>query len=166
MTREVRTGYLFCHDIDSVTPTSTCGCAVSDSGYSPLTPADPSIPALPSEEIFATGDYPTWTCNALDYYTAGGVHVTYSLNNGSLMRSQNDGNPAQSITGDNVNVQRMKFVLFGNIEGDNWTPRVTITLGVSPSSTDPATMNDVINLQTTVSGRTIDCTSANGSTQC
>lgn len=168
ITREMRTGYLFCHDVDGTTPSPVCGCTIGDSNYNPSGAANPSSPAFPGTppNILATGDYPTWTCNALDYYTAGGVHVTYSLNNGSLLRDQNDGTGAQSITGSNVNVQTMKFILFGNIEGDNWTPRITIALGVSPSSTDPATMNDVLNLQTTVSARTIDCTSASGVTQC
>ncbi len=151
--REIRTGYLFCHSgvPGSVTPDPSCGCVVSASNYTPVIP-----PAYPSEEI--NGNLPTWACNALDYYTAGGIHVHYSISGGSLLRD--DGTGAQSITGDNVNVQTIKFILFGNIEGDNWTPRVTISLGVSPNSTDPATMNDVLNLQTTVSARLIDCTNA------
>jgi prepilin-type N-terminal cleavage/methylation domain-containing protein len=162
MTREIRTGYLFCHDADdqgNVVPSPVCGCTITDSGYDPSDPADPSSPADTSGEV-NNGDYPKWTCNALDYYTADGTHVTYSVVNGELMRDQNDGNGPQSITGANVDVQNLKFVLFGNIEGDNWTPRVTIGIGVSPNSTDPATKNDVVNLQTTVSSRIIDCTAA------
>jgi prepilin-type N-terminal cleavage/methylation domain-containing protein len=164
MTREIRTGYLFCHlpdDFGNVYPSPNCGCTISDSGYNATDPADPSSEADSSGNV-TNGDYPTWTCSALDYYTADGTHVNYSDQGGGLIRTVTNlltnTTSSESITGDNVNVQTLHFVLFGNIEGDNWTPRITIAMGVSPSSTDTATMNDVLNLQTTVSARTIDCT--------
>jgi prepilin-type N-terminal cleavage/methylation domain-containing protein len=165
ITREIRTGYLFCHAADdqgAVSPNPDCGCTISDSGYSPSDPADPSTPADASGEV--GGDYPVWTCSAIDYYTSDGTHVTYSIDptTNELVRgviNDSDGSVnSQSITGGNVDVQSLKFVMFGNIEGDNWTPRVTIAIGVSPNSTDPATEDDVLNLQTTVSSRIIDCT--------
>jgi prepilin-type N-terminal cleavage/methylation domain-containing protein len=176
MTREIRTGYLFCHDgdINGSTPNPSCGCTVSASSYdvSSYPPSDPS-------EEFGN-DLPLWTCTALDYYTADGTHVQYSVNaSGSLMRSvlvddgtdkvalNLDGTPdTQSITGDNVTVHTLSFVLFGNIEGDYWTPRITLSLGVAPSSTDAATKNDVLNLQTTVSARQVDCNTSSGIPQC
>lgn len=160
--REIRTGYLFCHDVNSNSPTRAvpaqdCGCTVSDSLYNPSSASSQSSPSeQPPSGQLSNGDYPLWTCNALDYYTSNGTNVHYSVSGGQLLRSVN-GAAAQSITGNNVNVQGVQFLLFGNLEGDNWTPRITIALGVSPSSTDPATMNDVLNLQTTVSARTIDC---------
>ena len=148
MTREIRTGYLFCHDVDVNTLNGKCGaCKISTP---PLTL--------------------TWTCNALDYYTADGTHVNYSVASGGLIRTVIDDTTGlstpNSITGDNVNVQKLKFVLFGNLEGDHWTPRITLSIGVSPSSTDIATMNDIIYLQTSISARQIDCTSISGTLQC
>ena len=148
MTREIRTGYLFCHDVDVNTPNGKCGTCIISSPPSAL----------------------TWTCSALDYYTADGTHVNYSMVSGGLIRTVIDDTTGlstpNSITGDNVNVQKLKFVLFGNLEGDNWNPRITLSIGVSPSSTDIATMNDIIYLQTSVSARQIDCTSISGTLQC
>jgi prepilin-type N-terminal cleavage/methylation domain-containing protein len=166
ITREMRTGYLFCHDqdIDGALPNNGCGCIISGSGFIP-----PIAPATPSEE-YTDGSLPTWTCSSIDYYTADGTHVSYSRDsNGELIRSvisPSGTTESESITGTNVNVETLSFVLFGNIEGDNWTPRITIAIGVAPSSTDAATENDVLNLQTTVSAREIDCNSDSGSLQC
>lgn len=139
MAREVRTGYLFCHDLNSTNPNNDtlnsdyCGCTVAASGV--------------------------WTCDALDYYNAQAAHVNYSLQGGSLMKSDSsaDNTTAQSITGGDVSVKYLHFILFGNLEGDHWTPRITISIGVAPSSTDSAVSGDILNLQTTVSAREIDC---------
>lgn len=155
MTREARTGYLFCHDVGSSVPTSTCGCVIGNSQFNPTAGGYPA-PADPTEYYPSTSDLPTWTCDALTFYNSDGMPITYKVSSGALTRD--DGTGAQSITGDTVDVKSLKFVLFGNLEGDNWTPRVTISVAITPSSTDPSTMNDVLNLQTTVSARTIDCT--------
>lgn len=146
MARSIRTGYLFCHDPGSVTPSAICQCGpVTDSGY-----ANPGAPsALPG------GDLPVWTCNALDYFNAEGTEVNYSLLNGAIV--QTIGGVPTPITGDNVSVKSVNFTLFGNTEGDNWTPRITIAIGVAPNSTDPALINSVLNLQTSISARGIDC---------
>jgi prepilin-type N-terminal cleavage/methylation domain-containing protein len=145
MTREVRTGYLFCHDPGATTPSSSC--------------ADPTTGAacVVSTDA-ATGD-PIWTCNAINYYNAASNEVNYALVKGALVKKDSsvDGDAAQSITGSNVSVKYLHFILFGNLEGDHWTPRITIALGLTSSSTDPAVENDVFNLETTVSARTIDC---------
>jgi type II secretory pathway pseudopilin PulG len=141
MSREIRTGYLFCHDVDSNAPSSNCANAANA--------------ALPTCSVDASST--AWTCPALDFYDAESNHVNYFWKDGTLMEKVNDGT-AQSITGNTVSVKNLQFVLYGQTEGDNWTPRVTVSLGISPSSTDPAIANDVINLQTTVSARTIDCT--------
>ena len=79
------------------------------------------------------------------------------------MESVNSSAP-QSITGNAVSVKYLKFQLFGQTEGDHWPPRITISLGIAASSTDTAVMNDVFNLETTVSARTINCVP--GTTQC
>jgi prepilin-type N-terminal cleavage/methylation domain-containing protein len=161
MAREVRTGYLFCHELSTTNPNNDpgnsdyCGCTVSDSGQH----ADPGTPAADVYSGNGNGDLSTWTCNALDYYNAQNGHVNYSLRDGMLVKSDSSAaDPtAQSITGNDVSVKYLQFTLFGNLEGDQWTPRVTIAIGATPSSTDPAVASDVLNLQTTVSARQIDC---------
>ena len=150
MSREIRTGYLFCHDpgvsqyssrCDDQYSTSTPTCAVVSS-------SDPNSP---------------WTCPSLDFYDANGNEINYSWADGALTESVNSSTP-QSITGNTVSVKYLQFQLFGQTEGDQWPPRITISIGIAASSTDPAVMNDVFNLETTVSARTIDCVP--GTTQC
>jgi len=156
MAREVRTGYLFCHDVEpnDTTPAPACGCLVGDSG----------VPAPPGARgALITGDLPIWTCTALDFFNAESDHVTYDSSGGALRRGV--ASAMQAITSDNVSVKYMTFTIFGNMEGDSWTPRVTITMGIAPNSTDPGITNTVLNLQTTVSARSIDCTTA-GVTAC
>ncbi len=156
MAREERTGYLFCHDLNTNsanTPSSACGpCTISDSGQ--------AAPSAPSEDWYqGTKDLAVWTCPAIHYYTAEGHEVTYSLQNGQLMRQDlqaSDTSPV-ALTGSDVVVKYLAFRLFGNLEGDHWTPRITISIGIAPSSTDPAVANDVLPFQTTVSARQIDC---------
>jgi len=139
MAREERTGYLFCHAITSTAPNNVagsddyCGCTIQASG--------------------------AWSCNALDYYTAQGDHVNYSLAAGALVRtdSKESGGAPVSITGNDVSVKYLNFTLFGNLEGDHWTPRITIAIGIVPSSSDPGVSGDVLQFQTTVSAREIDC---------
>ena len=167
MAREVRTGYLFCHDEgvsdvnyncnqpsgeNPVTP-GVIGCTKLDSGYA----YSPAPDAIPSGSPGA-GDLPMWDCPSLDYFNAQGEHVTYSFDpaTGALIKTTGVSAP-QSITGNSVVIKKLHFIIFGNIAGDSWTPRVTIVLGVTPSSTDPAINSDVVNLETTVSARTIDC---------
>lgn len=137
MAREIRTGYLFCHD-------------------EPIPPDTRGVPTCP----LCTVNGPVWTCpNFLQFHSAAGVSTTYSLANGALQRAeenQNGGAP-QPITGADVAVNYLSFTLFGNLEGDHWNPRITISIGVAPSSTDPAVASTILYLQTTVSARQIDC---------
>jgi prepilin-type N-terminal cleavage/methylation domain-containing protein len=134
MTREIRTGYLFCNDINNN--------------------GSPSAACWPACSINAVTQ--TWTCtNFLEYYNANSEKVDYSLVNGVVERSVGDGAP-QAITGDNVSIQNLTFTLFGNIEGDHWNPRVTISIGVVPH--DQTVTWTTANLETTVSARAIDCT--------
>lgn len=155
MARQIRTGYLFCNMPGNTQPVvgnspnganADCGCVLSPS------PAP-------------TG---SWTCDALDFYDAGSNHIVYSLQNGALTESSTlmTSGP-QSVTGNAVSVKYLQFQLYGQTEGDHWPPRVTISIGISPSSTDPAVSGDVLNLETTVSARNIDCyTPPGGATQC
>ena len=142
--REARTGYLFCHNPNSNNP-DTCSCS-SDNN-----PNDP-----------------TWTCTDLNFFNSDGEAVHYTLQNGALDRSDNleNGGAAEPLTGNDVNVRYLSFQLFGHIEGDNRPPRITIVLGISPSSTDPAVANDILHFETSVSARQIDCTQGVPIPQC
>jgi len=161
MSRAIRTGYLFCSTPGNPGPgsgvaNSQASNALSDCGcvYSPVSGAPGG----------------SWTCDALDFYDSGSNHIVYELPPtgqplaGSLVQSttaylaSGGVQSTYSITGDTVTVKYLKFQLFGETEGDHWPPRITISIGITPSSTDPAVMNNVINLQTTVSARNIDCT--------
>ncbi len=157
MAREIRTGDLFCHDADSTTPSPACGCTVTRSNY-----ADATAPVVVNDPTLL-GNLPVWTCSALTYGNGTGQTISYALQNGVVMRTVNG--DTQAITGDNVAVKYLTFTLFGNTEGDNWTPRITIGIGIAPNSTDPALINNVLNLETTISARNIDCTQS-GVTQC
>ncbi len=156
MSREIRTGYLFCHaanppvtDWGVGTPRGNaagnalpdCGCVISTS----------------------TAPAGMWTCSGLDFYDADLNHVLYETTStgplaGALIESSTQlTNGALSITGGDITVKYLKFYLYGQVEDDHTPPRVTIVIGVAPSSTDPGVASDTIYLQTTVSSRIIDC---------
>lgn len=167
MAREIRTGYLFCHapndnqDISTGCEPAGQACSVTYSSY-----ADPNAPGAGSST--ENYDLPIWTCSALQFYNANSAQVTYSVVNGMLMRadsSENNG-AAEAITNGNVTIKYFKVIMFGNTEGDNWPPRITLALGVAASSSDPVLENNVLNLQTTISARLIDCTTASSTPQC
>ncbi len=146
MAREMRTGYVFCTD--------------------PAGGGDPSTGA-PDTACFPgcskVGN--VWTCSGyIDFYNGQSAKIGYSLANGALTRS--DANGPQPITGDNVVVKYLTFTIFGNTEGDHWNPRITISMGVAPNSNDPALVNNVLDLQTSISSRNIDCLPAGGSGSC
>ena len=147
--RQVRTGYLFCNTLNNTQAVAggnpngaaaDCGCTLTVS---------------PDPNGF-------WTCNALDFYDAESNHLVYFLQNGALMETNNA--TTQSVTGDAVSVKYLQFHLYGQVENDQIPPRITISIGIAPSSTDPAVMNNVSSLETTVSARTIDCVP--GTQQC
>jgi prepilin-type N-terminal cleavage/methylation domain-containing protein len=146
MTREVRTGYLFCHLPGQNIPIAACGCTQTLGSMT-----GPSGPL--------------WTCSSLDFYNAQSEHVNYSLVGGdTLSRSDSaqNGGALEAITSNSVSVSSLRFLLEGQIEGDNWTPRITILMAVAPSSTDPTFTNDTLDLQSTVSAREIDCSPSGG----
>jgi prepilin-type N-terminal cleavage/methylation domain-containing protein len=142
MARTIRTGYLFCHQQNNTSPLAACGC-------SPIYGAGPN----------------TWSCSELDFYDAGGDHVQYyKTSSGALVQSTNG--VIQPIAGNTVTTKHLSFQLFGQLEGDSWPPRVTISIGIAPNSTDPAIANDVFTLQTTVSARSIDCSISGSKATC
>lgn len=138
--REIRTGYLFCHDTAG---SPTCHDAIGN---------------------ICTAAGLTLNCADLDFYNSQSANVVYSLSGGELVRSEN-GVP-QPITGENVVIKYLTFTVFGNTEGDHWSPRITIDMGVAPNSNDPALVNNVLNLQTSVSARNIDCLPGGGAGAC
>ena len=150
MARQIRTGYLFCHDSGVSTMLPSCGCHLDP---------DPVQAALN-----------VYDCSELDFYGSDG-HVEYALPSagpyaGTIAESTDGGTTWQPLTSNTVAVQYLQFRLFGQFEGDHWPPRVTITMGIAPSSTDPGVAGDVFNLETTVSSRQIDCVTAGGVTSC
>jgi prepilin-type N-terminal cleavage/methylation domain-containing protein len=158
MARQIRTGYLFCNTYKNETAVAggnpigvnpDCNCQLS----SALSPSAPSS---------------SWTCDDLEFRDAGQNIVLYERKNGALMEDYGTTSTAAltSVTGNAVLVKYLTFQLFGQVEGDHWTPRVTISMGIAPSSTDPAVSGDVVNLQTTVSARTIDCDTTVTPAQC
>ncbi len=152
MSREIRTGYYFCHTPGDYTNTSVCD-DINNSTSSAC------------EIVPSSSTSPTLLCPSLNFYDAEGNEINYSWNDGALTENINSSTQPQSITGNTVSVKYLQFRLFGQTEGDHWPPRITISIGISPSSTDPAVSNDVFNLETTVSARTIDCTTGS-SPQC
>jgi type II secretory pathway pseudopilin PulG len=162
MAREIRTGYLFCHFSGGTTSSPACDtpplatCVQTDSGI----PAEGSAPVKVINEETGEYDLPLWTCPALDFYNSNSEHVNYSLQNGVLMRSDSaeNGGIAEPLTSNDVTVKYLSFRMVGNLEGDGWPPRITIFLGIAPSSSDPAITITTLNFETTVSARQIDCT--------
>ncbi|HUC02138.1 MAG TPA: type II secretion system protein [Candidatus Paceibacterota bacterium] len=162
MARQIRTGYLFCNTVGGNTPGSGVPGSVAGKANADCGCTFSSAPG-------ATAG--TWTCNALDFYDAQGDRIVYERpTTGSLawqlVESSTLSSAPQSLTGDTVSVKYLQFQLYGQTEGDHWPPRVTVSIGIAPSSTDTAVENDVVNLQTTVSARSIDCYAGGGTIQC
>lgn len=136
MAREMRTGYLFC-----VTTNSTAGNLAVNPACSPHCGWAP----INNNAHFS------WICDSfLTFYNAQSIPTTYSLGNGSLLKN------GTAITGDNTKISYLRFMIFGQLQGDHWSPRITIAMGVAPSTTDPSIQGDVMDLQTTVSAREPD----------
>jgi prepilin-type N-terminal cleavage/methylation domain-containing protein len=158
MAREIRTGELFCADPGSSWGTPELNSVCNPNAQGLGTGCTPS----------GNSNDPVWTCNSiLDFYNADYNNIDYELKNGVLGRSQ-DGINGQftPLTSNNVDVVSTTFIIFGNTEGDNWPPRITIVLRMVPSSTDPTLESNVLDFQTTVSAREIDCTQGTSNVEC
>ncbi|HUZ93203.1 MAG TPA: type II secretion system protein [Candidatus Paceibacterota bacterium] len=94
----------------------------------------------------------------IDFVNAVGVPVIYRLAGGAIERAEenltNGTYTFSPLTGINVTVAYLNFVVFGNQPTDNWPPRITISIGISANSLGIS--SDVTNLQTTVSSRQMD----------
>ncbi len=93
------------------------------------------------------------TNGSLSFTSAEGKSITYSLDGNILEKN------GLAITGNNVTVEYFNVVLFGNVAGDHWNPRVTVSVGIH--SNEASLRGNVLNLQTTVSARQLDCDPAN-----
>ena len=103
--------------------------------------------------LSCTGAQQPLSCAGIQFFNANGQQVTYARGaNGALTRTTTSSEP---LMGGNVSTTFLSFTIFGDVNGNDtthWPPRVTIDLGVAPSSTN---LPSVINLQTTVSARGI-----------
>lgn len=132
MAREIRTGYLFCHNLDGTLNTA-CNFIKAK--------------VLPNHLTYDE-------FQNLEYYNANGEKVDYSLSNGTLMRadSAEESGLPQAITATNVNVTSLTFTVFENSQpGAGWNPRIVIDITIAPK--DQEVSWDALHLQTTVSAR-------------
>lgn len=153
MTRELRTGYLFCDSPGSTVgspkeaPECQSWCSISSSG---------SI----------------WTCSGgIEFYNANGEHVEYFLGTSnnpeaptSTILYRYDNGTTTPLTSGNVSITNLSFTLLGNSENDQWNPRITIAVGAEPN--DSTVSWTTANLETTVSARAIDCVPNTSPAQC
>ena len=92
--------------------------------------------------------------NILSFENAKGRTVTYCLNGDAIKRNVGSDCPSgQKITGDNVNVQYLTFIVFNNGGNSGYPPRVTMLVGANPKNQSASSYN--VNLQTTVSSRSL-----------
>ncbi len=90
--------------------------------------------------------------NEFIFTNAAGETIAYRLSDVSIERGV--AGTFQQITGGNVVVKDMSFLLRGNQSGDGWPPRITVSLGVS--SKERGASATVLRIETTVSARTLD----------
>jgi len=90
----------------------------------------------------------------LSFVNANNKLATYCLENGSIKKNIGaDCSSGQEITGENVSVQYLNFIISGNDDNDGLPPRITILVGANPKNKSASSY--VVNLQTTVSSRVI-----------
>lgn len=131
MSREMRTGYNFCtkdQPFISVSEGNFLECA-----------------RLPDNELMFVN-----ASNDVVFYQWNGT----AIRRGTLDSSFNK--TYENITGDNVLVRGFKVKLMGNKKGDEYPPRITISISVSPQS-DISYLKDIFtSVQSTVSSRSLD----------
>jgi len=88
--------------------------------------------------------------NEIVFTNANLETVTYKLADGAIERRV-EGSLSERITGSNVKVEYLKFVVFGSLKDDGYQPRITISLGVSPR--EVGVSGNVARIQTTISSR-------------
>jgi prepilin-type N-terminal cleavage/methylation domain-containing protein len=80
--------------------------------------------------------------------------VVYRLNNFGIEKSIDGGVSFKKITADDVVINHLVFIVDGGNLSDGKQPRITILMGVS--SKESGVSGSIINLQTTVSPRSLD----------
>ncbi len=102
-----------------------------------------------------TGSNFSLSGNVLVFVNAYNISVTYRLDSetNAIERSE-EGNDFKPITAANVKINKLNFYLLGQLDGDGYPPRVTISLSVSPNI--PTIQNVSTNFETTISARTLD----------
>lgn len=93
------------------------------------------------------------TSSHLAFVNARAETVVYRLFGGAVERLV-VGGIFQKITGGNVSIRYLRFVLFGNLSTDTYPPRVTIAIGVSAK--EVGVSGTIVRFQTTISSRVLD----------
>jgi len=106
-----------------------------------------------AREIRTGASFSSPNGNDLDFINAYNIQVTYRLNNNVIERGEGETN-FKSITATNVKINSLSFYLYGQLAGDNYPPRITISLNISPNI--PTIQNISTNFETTVSARLLD----------
>jgi len=102
-----------------------------------------------------TGSSFSLSGNDLVFANAYNITITYRLNaQANTIERSEAGNDFKPITAANVKINSLNFYLRGQLAGDGYPPRITVSLSVSPNI--PTIRNISTNFQTTVSARTLD----------
>lgn len=104
-----------------------------------------------------TGGGEPITCSSgLTFINASGDDVSYCPDgSGGIVRALSSNClGGQKITSDGVQVNYLKFRIFGYTAADNFPARITISLGISPKGVGVS--GNIMNLETTVSARFLD----------
>lgn len=111
-------------------------------------------------EIRTGFKFSTTTPDELEFINAENLFVRYRLEAGAIERGVEDAAQGpgvfayRPITGNNVIITRFNIGLFGNTFGDEFPPRITLSISVSPNSAYLS--NFSIDIQSSVSARFID----------
>ncbi len=146
MAREMRTGRSFC--ANETDP------AVANSDFVCPPPAPPGSRSLAEGVCFVTAfeEAVVYRWDSASSSVRRGVSTLDPSDrdacNDAAMRSQ-------SITGDNVRVNYFDVTFFGHHRdaAAPYPPRLTVVVGISPKTNDPAISSLITNLETTVSAR-------------
>mgnify|MGYP001560163788 FL=1 len=111
-------------------------------------------------EIRTGYEFSTTTPDELGFINAENSLVRYRLDTGAIERGIEDLSQGpgvfvyRRITGDNVIITRFNIGLFGHTFGDEFPPRITLSVSISPNN--PYLSSFSVDIQSTVSARFID----------
>ncbi len=106
-------------------------------------------------EIRTGTDYCSTTCSpsSFNFTNSLGDLMVYALD-GSVIKRSSNGGSFLSLTSAEVEIENLLFIVSGEEAGDNLQPIVTII--INGSSGEKEKVKSRLNLQTTISQRTID----------